>query len=228
MGGGGGAIRHPNCRNCVKTKITKLPMDVVKNPKPTLSRVSVKVAEEASTDGAANEQCLYKDQNNKKTTITKLPMDFLEVPEPSFTRGFLELAEEAKNVCVENEQCLHVDEVMVVMTKPAIVTIAEYSLPSSNDGATVAPRISTEKLMPVVSAGRCSPVDQMGQMRPISQFFPDQSQNITEPIPLARWARTSRLTKFSQWWARLSHLARWARMGCIPCVTELGRNVSLK
>ena len=82
-------------------------MDVVRNPKPTLSRVSVKVA--------------------KKPTITKLPMDFLEIPEPSFTRGFLELAEEAKNVCVENEQCLHVDEVLpqvAVMTKPAVVTIA--------------------------------------------------------------------------------------------------------
>ena len=96
-------------------------------------------------------------------------MDFLEVPEPSFTRGFLELAEEAKNVCVENEQCLHVDEVLpqvAVMAKPAIVTIAEYSHPSSNDGATIAPRISTEKLIPVVSAGRCFPVDQMGQAGP--------------------------------------------------------------
>ena len=68
--------------------------------------MSDKVAEEASTDGVMNEQCLYENQNYKKTTITKLPMDFLEVPEPSFTRGFLELAEEAKNVCVENEQCL--------------------------------------------------------------------------------------------------------------------------
>ena len=144
-------------------------MDVVRNPKPMLLRVSVKVAEEASTDGATNEQCLYKEQNYKKTTITKLPMDFLEIPEPSFTRGFLELAEEAKNVCVENEQCLHEDEVLsqvAVMTKPAVVTIAEYSHPSSNDGATVAPRISTEKPMPVVSAGRCSPVDQMGQAGP--------------------------------------------------------------
>ena len=79
------------------------------------------------------------------------------------------MAEEARNVCIENEQCLHVDEVlpqMAVMTKPAVVTIAKYSHPSSNDGATVAPRISTEKLMPVVSAGRCSPVDQMGQAGP--------------------------------------------------------------
>ena len=128
-----------------------------------------KVAEEASTDGTMNEQCLYENQKYKKRTITKLPMDFLEVPEPSFTRGFLELAEEAKNVCVENEQCLHVDEVLsqvAVMAKPAIVTIAEYSHPSPNDGATVAPRISTEKLIPVVSAGRCFQVDQMGQTGP--------------------------------------------------------------
>ena len=76
------------------------------------------------------------------------------------------MAEEAKNVCVENEQFLQIDKVLpqvAVITKPALVTIAEYSHPSSNDGATFAPRISTEKLMPVVSAGRCSPVDQMGQ-----------------------------------------------------------------
>ena len=79
---------------------------------------------------------------------------------------FLKLAEEANNVCVENERCLHVDEVLpqvAGMTKPAVVTIAEYSHPSSNDGATVAPRISTEKLMPVVYTGRGFPVDQMGQ-----------------------------------------------------------------
>ena len=76
-------------------------MDGVGNPKPTLLRVFDKVAEEASTDGAMNEQCLYENQNYKKTTITKLPMDFLEVPEPSFTRGFLELAEEAKNILLK-------------------------------------------------------------------------------------------------------------------------------
>ena len=70
--------------------------------------MSVKVAEEASTDGAMNVQCLSDDQNYKKTTNTKMPMDYLEIPEPSFTRGFLELAEEARNVCVENEQCLSV------------------------------------------------------------------------------------------------------------------------
>ena len=52
------------------------------------------------------------------------------------------------------------------MAKLAIVTIAEYSHPSPNDGAMVAPRISTEKPIPVVSAGRCFLVDQMGQAGP--------------------------------------------------------------
>ena len=33
----GGGIRLPNRQNCVKTKITKSPMDGVENPKPTLS-----------------------------------------------------------------------------------------------------------------------------------------------------------------------------------------------
>ena len=147
-------------------------MDFVKSPQPTLPRVSLKVAEEASTDGATNVQCLYEDQDYKKTTITKLPMDFLEIPHPSFTRGFLELAKEVRNVCVENEQCFHVDEVLpqvAGMTKPAVVTIAEYSHPSSNDGATVAPLTSTEKLMPVVPAGQFPPVDQMGQAGPCDE-----------------------------------------------------------
>ena len=81
------------------------------------------MAEEASTDGATNKQCVYGVLDNKKTTITKLSMDFLEIPEPSFMRGFLELAEEARNVCIENEQRFLVDEVLpqvTGMTRPVI------------------------------------------------------------------------------------------------------------
>ena len=66
-------------QNFKKTTITKLPTYFIEIPKPTLPRVSFKVAEEAS---ATNEQCLHKDQNYTKTTITKLPMDFLEIPKP--------------------------------------------------------------------------------------------------------------------------------------------------
>ena len=80
---GGGAIRPPNRQNCVKTKITKSPMDFVNLPQPTLPRVSFKVAEEANTGGATNEQYLYKDQNYKKTTITKLPTDFVKILKPT-------------------------------------------------------------------------------------------------------------------------------------------------
>ena len=93
-------------------------------------------------------------------------MDFLEIPQPSFTRGFLKLAEEARNVSVENEQCFHVDEDLpqvAGMTKTAVVTIAEYSHPSSNDGATVAPLIATDKFRPVVPTGQFPPVDLIGQ-----------------------------------------------------------------
>ena len=98
--------------------------------------MSVDVAEEASTEGAMNVQCLSDDQNYKKTTNMKMPMDYLEAPEPSLTRGFLELAEEARNVCVENEQCLYTDEVLpqvTGMTRPVVVTIAEYSHSSLNN-----------------------------------------------------------------------------------------------
>ena len=79
------------------------------------------------------------------------------------------MAEEARNVCVENEQCLYTDEILpqvAGMTRPVVVTIAEYSHSSLNNGATIAPRIFTETLMPVLSAGRCSPVDKMGQAGP--------------------------------------------------------------
>ena len=69
----------------MKTTNSKLPPDYVEILKPALLRVSVKVAEEACTDGATNKQCVYEVLDNKKTTITKLSMDFLEIPQPSFT-----------------------------------------------------------------------------------------------------------------------------------------------
>ena len=43
---------------------------------------------------------------------------------------------------------------------------AEYSHSSLNDGATIAPRIFTETLRPVLPAGRCSSIDKMGQAGP--------------------------------------------------------------
>ena len=155
-----------------KMTITKLSTDVVDIRKPTLSRVSVKVAEEASTDGTMNVQCLSDDQNYKKTTNMKMSMDYLEVPEPSLTRWFLELTEEARNVCVENEQCLYTDEILpqvAGMTGPVVVTIAEYRHSSLTDGAVIAPRMVTETIIPVLSAGRCFPVDKMGQAGPGDQ-----------------------------------------------------------
>ena len=98
----------------MKTTSTKLPTDYVEILKPALPRVSVTVAEEASTDGATNKQCVDEVLDNKKTTTTKVSMDFLEIPQPSFTRGFL--AEEARNVCIENEHCFLVDEVLPQLT----------------------------------------------------------------------------------------------------------------
>ena len=50
--------------------------------------------------------------------------------------------------------------------RPVVVTIAEYSHSSLNDGDTIAPRIFTETLRPVLPAGRCSSVDRMGQAGP--------------------------------------------------------------
>ena len=79
------------------------------------------------------------------------------------------MAEEARNVCVKNEQCLYTDEILpkvAGMTRPVVVTITENRHSSLNDGATIAPRMFNEEIIPVLSAGRCSPVDKMGQPGP--------------------------------------------------------------
>ena len=47
-----------------------------------------------------------------------------------------------------------------------MVTVAEDRHSSLNDGATMAPRIFTKTNIPVLCAGRCSPVDTMGQAGP--------------------------------------------------------------
>ena len=85
-------------------------MDVVKNPKLKLPRVSFKAAEEASSDGATNKQCLNDDQNYTKTTITKLPTDFVDIPKPTLSRVSVKVAEEASTDGAMNVQCLSDDQ----------------------------------------------------------------------------------------------------------------------
>ena len=72
-----------------------------------LLRVSFEVAEEASTDGTTNVQCLYDDENYKKTTNTKLPTESVEIPKPTLPRVSIKVAEEARNDGATNEQCLY-------------------------------------------------------------------------------------------------------------------------
>ena len=126
------------------------------------------VAKEAHTDGTRVVQCQSDDQNFMKSTIMQMPMDYLEIPEPSLPRGFLALAEEARNVNVEIEQCCYTDEVQTQeagLTRPVFVTVKEYSPSVLNVGVTIAPGISTERIPPI-SAGRRSPVDQLGLVGP--------------------------------------------------------------
>ena len=104
-----------------------------------------------------------------KTTIMQMPMDYLEIPEPPLPRGFLELAEAARNVNVEGGQSCYTDEVQsqeAGLTRPVFVTVMEYSLSVLIVGATIAPGISTERIPPIFSAGRRSPVDQLGLVGP--------------------------------------------------------------
>ena len=126
--------------------------------------MSVNVAEEASTDGTINVQCLSDDTNYKKTTSMKMPMDYLEVPEPSLTWGFLELAKEARNVCVEYEQCIYTDEILP-------------------QGAVMTRRNDCCRIILVLSAGRCSPVDKMGQDGPGDETERSKTEDRrTDPI----------------------------------------------
>ena len=68
----------------------------VKFPKkPDVSQA--KIAEEANTGGATNEQHLHDDQNFKKTTNTKLLTDCIEITKPTLTRVSFKVAEEASN-----------------------------------------------------------------------------------------------------------------------------------
>ena len=153
----------------------KLPTDFVRLTESTPSRVSPVVAKEAHTDGTRVVQCQSDDQNIMKTTIMQMPMDYLEIPEPSLPRGFLELAEEARNVNVEIEQCCYSDEVQTKearLTRPVCVTVMEYSPSVLNVGVTITPGISTERIPPI-SAGRRSPVDQLGLVGPCNKT--DQS-----------------------------------------------------
>ena len=159
-----------NDHDYMKTTVMKLPTDFVKLTESTPSRVSPVVAKEAHTDGTRVVQCQSDDQNYMKTTIMQKPMDYLEIPEPSLPQRFLELAEEARNVNVEIEQCCYTDEVQTQeagLTRPVFVTVLEYSSSVLNVGATIA--ISTERIPPIFSAGRRSPVDQLGLVGPWSK-----------------------------------------------------------
>ena len=81
----------------------------VKLPKePDVS--PAKIAKEANTGGATNEQHLHDDQNFNKTTNTKLPTDCIEITKPTLTRVSFKVAEEASNDGTTNEQYLYEDQ----------------------------------------------------------------------------------------------------------------------
>ena len=85
-------------------------MDIVENRRPKLTRVSFKVAEKASSDGATNKQCLIDDQKNTKTTITKLPTDLVDILKPTLSWVSDDVAEEASTDGTMNVQCLSDDQ----------------------------------------------------------------------------------------------------------------------
>ena len=160
---------RPNDQDYMKTTVMKLLTDFVNITESTPSGVLQVVAKEAHTDGTRDVRCQSDDQNFMKMTIMQMPMDYLEIPEPSLLRGFLELAEEARNVYIDIEQCCYTDEVQTQeagLTRPVLVTVMEYSSSVLNVGAMIAPGIPTERIPTIVSAGRRSPVDQLGLVDP--------------------------------------------------------------
>ena len=111
-----------------KTTVMNSPTDYVKIERPAPRQGQVDVAEEASTDDATNEQCIYEVLDNIKTTDGILSMELLEIPQQLVTRGFLELAEEARNSGVEKKQSFLVEEVppqVTGMTRPMIEPVSE-------------------------------------------------------------------------------------------------------
>ena len=215
----------------MKTTVMKLPTDFVKLTESTPSRVSPVVAKEAHTDGTKVVQCQSDDQNYMKTTIMQMPMDYLEIPEPSLPRGFLELAEEARNVNVEIEQCCYTDEVQTQeagLTRPVFVTVMEFSSSVLNVGAMIAPGISTERIPPIFSAGRRSPVDQLGLVGPWSKTVQsvssgsDTNDGGTDPAgPVGPDVSVNQSQPVQ--WASMSHVAQWARTECFPRVIPISR-----
>ena len=119
-----------------------------------------------------------------------MPMDYLEIPEPSLPRRFLELAEEARNVSVESGQSCYTEEVQsqgAGLTRPVFVTVMDYSSSELKEGAMMAPGISTEMIPTSLSAGRRSPVDQLGLVGPQDKteqsvlLAPDTKEVGTDP-----------------------------------------------
>ena len=165
----------------MKTTIMKLPTDFVKLMEPTLSRVSPVVAKMAQTDGNRATQYQSDDQNPMKTTIMQMPMDYLEIPEPALPWGFLELAQEARNVSVESGQSYYTEEVQsqgAGLTRPVFVTVMDYCSSELKEGAMIAPGISAEMIPTSLSAGRRSPVDQVGLVGP-----QDKTEQLVLPAP---------------------------------------------
>ena len=147
------ADNKPLCVNQLYTKTTvmNLPTDYVKIEGPAPRQVQVDVAEEASTDDATNEQCIYEVLDSIKTTDGKLSMELLEIPQQLVTRRFLELAVEARNSGVEKKQSFLVEEVspqVTGMTRPMIEPVSETT--DENLGKSVAvagtARVPTVKL----------------------------------------------------------------------------------
>ena len=165
----------------MKTAVMKLPKDFVKITKPTLSRVSPVVAKMAHTDSNRVTQYQSDDQNSMKTTNMQMHMDYLEIPEPVLPWGFLELAEEDRNVSVESGQSCYTEEVQsqgAGLARPVFVTVMEYSSSELKEGAKIAPGISTEMIPTTFSAGRRSPVDQLGLVGP-----QDKTEQSVLPAP---------------------------------------------
>ena len=144
----------------VKTTVMKLPTDLVKVMEPTLSRVPPLVAKMAHTDGNRVMQHQSDNLNSMKTTNMQTTMDYLEIPEPAL---------EARNVSVESGQSCYAEEVQSQgggLKIPVFVTVMDYSSSELKEGAMTAPVISTEMIPTRLSAGRRSPVDQLGLVGP--------------------------------------------------------------
>ena len=142
------------------------------------------------------------------------PEESVVGPKPVPSRISMVLAEEAKVRDAQRVQCPRVDQYLRLLAgkaKPARVTVCDDShLLPSVEGTPSSPDLAG-KLFPVVPAEILPPVCPVGPVGPCGLTSPSDLTSVGPVSPVSDHVGPR--------WARILHVARWARMGRRPRVT---------